>query len=110
MGRFFQIRSHQLCFAAMAAMLATLDARPAVADPDCTCRAQGRDFTLGQSVCFATPKGARIATCGMVLNNTSWQFTQTPCVVSRLPPATPPHQDRAGVQTRHTRQVMVGAP
>jgi hypothetical protein len=111
MGRFFRIRSHRLCIAAVAALIAMFDARPSVADPDCTCRAQGRDFTLGQSVCLATPKGARIATCAMVLNNTSWQFTETPCVVSRLPPAKPPHHAyRAGVQTRHTRQVMVGAP
>ena len=65
------------------ALAATLDARPSVADPECTCRAQGRDFTLGQSVCLATPKGTRIATCVMVLNNTSWQFTETPCVVSQ---------------------------
>jgi hypothetical protein len=104
MSRFFQIRSHQLCIAAMAALIATLDARPSAADPDCTCRARGRDFTLGQSVCLATPKGARIATCAMVLNNTSWQFTETPCVVSNLRPA------RSPVQTRHTRQVMLGAP
>lgn len=53
---------------------------------DCTCRSQGRDFELGQSACLQTPKGARIATCGMVLNNTSWQFTDTPCVVSQVPP------------------------
>jgi hypothetical protein len=86
------------------ALAATLDARPSAADPDCTCRAQGRNFTLGQSVCLATPRGARIATCAMVLNNTSWQFTETPCVVSNLRPA-----PRA-VQTRHTRQVMLGAP
>jgi hypothetical protein len=90
--------------AAMAVMIVALDARPSVADPDCTCRARGRDFTLGQSVCLATPKGARIATCAMVLNNTSWQFTETPCVVSGLRPAHRP------VQTRHTRQVMLGAP
>src|SRR6266567_1466998 len=104
MGRFFLIRSHQLCIAAMAALTATLDARPSVADPDCTCRAQGRDFTLGQSMCLATPKGARVATCVMVLNNTSWQFTETACVVSNLRPTRHP------VQTRHTRQVMLGAP
>src|SRR5258708_39152199 len=101
MGRFFQIRSCQLRVAALAALIATLDARPSVADPDCTSRAQGRDFTLGQSTCLATPKGARIATCGMVLNNTSWQLTETPCVVSHLRPAHRP------VQTRHTRQVML---
>jgi hypothetical protein len=84
-------------------MIVALDVRPSVADPDCTCRARGRDFTLGQSVCLATPKGVRIATCAMVLNNTSWKFTETPCVVSHLPPARPPHRARrAGVQTRHS--------
>jgi hypothetical protein len=102
MSRHFHTRSHQLCVAM--ALIAALEARPAMADPDCTCRAQGRDFKLGQSVCLATPQGARIATCGMVLNNTSWQFTETPCVVSGLRPGDRP------VQTRHTRQVMLGAP
>lgn len=103
MGRFFQIRSRRLCVAATAVMIVALDARPSAADPDCTCRARGRDFTLGQSVCLATPKGARIATCAMVLNNTSWQFTETPCVVSHLSPAGPPLRAcRAGVQTRHS--------
>ena len=52
---------------------------------DCTCRSQGRDYELGKSVCLQTPKGARIATCGMVLNNTSWQFSDTPCVISEAP-------------------------
>jgi hypothetical protein len=103
MGRLRQIRSHWRSTAVMAVLAVLLDARSSVADPECTCRAQGRDFTLGQSVCLATPKGARIATCAMVLNNTSWQFTETPCVVSNLRPALRP------VQTRHTRQVMLGA-
>jgi hypothetical protein len=49
---------------------------------DCTCRAQGRDFEMGQSVCMATPKGFRLATCGMVLNNSSWNVSESPCVVS----------------------------
>ncbi len=26
-----------------------------------------------------------MATCGMVLNNTSWQFSDTPCVISATP-------------------------
>ena len=59
------------------------------ASADCTCRSQGRDYDLGQSVCLQSPKGARIATCGMVLNNTSWQFTETPCTVSQAPAAQP---------------------
>jgi hypothetical protein len=53
---------------------------------DCTCRALGRDFELGRSICLATPGGSRLATCGLVLNNTSWSISSTPCVVSSLAP------------------------
>ena len=53
---------------------------------DCTCRAQGRDFEQGQAVCLATPNGPRIATCGMVLNNSSWEVSQSPCVYSQPVP------------------------
>ena len=49
---------------------------------DCTCRAQGRDFDLGRSICLNTPGGFRLATCDMVLNNTSWRISATPCVVA----------------------------
>ena len=66
---------------------ALLSAAPA--DPNCICRARGKEFELGQSTCLPSPKGPRIATCGMVLNNTSWQFTDTPCVISQAPPAKP---------------------
>jgi hypothetical protein len=69
---------------------------------DCTCRSQGRDYELGKSVCLQTPKGARIATCGMVLNNTSWQFSDTPCVVSEVPAdAAPAKHDHASHEARH---------
>jgi hypothetical protein len=57
----------------------------AAADPNCICRARGKEFELGQSTCLPSPKGPRIATCGMVLNNTSWQFTEMPCVISAAP-------------------------
>jgi hypothetical protein len=50
------------------------------AEPNCTCRARGRSFELGQSACLQTPKGPRIAVCVMVLNNTSWQISETPCI------------------------------
>ena len=68
---------------------------------DCTCRSQGRDYELGTSVCLQTPKGARIATCGMVLNNTSWQFSDTPCVISQAPDEASPRQDQASQRVRH---------
>jgi hypothetical protein len=47
--------------------------------PECVCRAQGRTFTVGESACLRTPAGARVAFCGMVLNNTSWHFTERSC-------------------------------
>ena len=67
----------------------------------CTCRSQGRDFELGQSTCLQTPKGARIATCGMVLNNTSWKFTETPCVVSDARPEEAVEPARAAAHDHH---------
>ena len=59
-------------------------------DPaNCFCRAQGRTFAVGETACLRTGEGPRVAECGMVLNNTSWQFSDTPCVVSSSvdPPA-----------------------
>jgi len=47
--------------------------------PDCVCRAQGRTFAVGESVCLRTAAGPRVALCGMVLNNTSWELTERSC-------------------------------
>jgi hypothetical protein len=69
----------------LALILLAADALFGAAAADCICRARGQEFALGQSVCLPTAKGPRIATCGMVLNNTSWQFSDTPCVVSDAP-------------------------
>jgi len=86
------------------ALIAACDATLSLAAADCTCRSQGRDYDLGKSVCLQTPKGARIATCGMVLNNTSWQFSETPCVVSELPvDATPGHASHEHAGHQHAR-------
>lgn len=49
----------------------------------CTCRAQGRDFELGERACLRTPNGMRMARCTMVLNNTSWEFSDELCPQSR---------------------------
>lgn len=77
---------------AVIALIAGTNLSPAA---DCTCRSQGRDYELGTSVCLQTPKGARIATCGMVLNNTSWQFSDTPCVISQMPGEASPRLEQA---------------
>jgi hypothetical protein len=65
------------------AVLAAFDSATS-ADPQCTCRALGRSFELGQSACLPSPKGPRIAVCVMVLNMTSWQISDTPCVGARM--------------------------
>ena len=46
---------------------------------DCYCRAQGRTFAVGESVCLRTAEGPRLAECQMVLNVTSWGMTERPC-------------------------------
>jgi hypothetical protein len=49
-------------------------------DPSqCYCRAQGRMFALGESVCLRTAEGPRIAECRMVTNVTSWGVTERRC-------------------------------
>jgi hypothetical protein len=68
-------------FAAVA-LLAALDATWMNAAADCICRAHGREFAHGQTACLMSPKGPRLATCGMVLNNSSWEFSEAPCTVS----------------------------
>jgi hypothetical protein len=66
----------------LAAALVVASAAHSRALADCTCRAFGRDFDLGRSACLATPQGLRLATCGMVLNNTAWRFSETPCLAT----------------------------
>jgi hypothetical protein len=65
------------------AVLGAFDCSAAV-QPECTCRALGRSFELGQTACLPTPKGPRMAVCVMVLNMTSWQMSDTPCVGARM--------------------------
>jgi hypothetical protein len=47
--------------------------------PYCVCRAPGRTFEVGQTACLQTPNGPRLAECSIVINNTSWRFTDSPC-------------------------------
>jgi hypothetical protein len=64
------------------ALLSVIGASPVAAD--CTCRALGREYQKGETVCLRNASGQnRLATCGMVLNNSSWEFSSTPCVSSQ---------------------------
>ncbi|MCK7611521.1 hypothetical protein [Roseibium sediminicola] len=49
----------------------------------CTCRYKGQDYGLGESICLKGSDGMRMATCAMVLNNTSWEFSNAPCPLSQ---------------------------
>lgn len=62
-------------------------------DPNCTCRYAGQSYALDTCVCIVTPQGARMACCGMVVNNTSWTFTRNGCPVA----AAPQSPDRPGL-------------
>jgi hypothetical protein len=84
----------------LALVAASLPAQAAEAAPqqaqgaariDCTCRANGHSYHLGERVCLSTPKGFRIAECRMSQNVTSWTVGSEDCVVSAvLPPSWAP--------------------
>lgn len=69
-------------------LLALLAGTPAAAQPaqapghnpiDCYCRAAGRTFAQGETVCLKTPEGPRLAQCRMEINVMSWAILPTPC-------------------------------
>ena len=69
-------------------MLATLGlavAQSAPVLPECTCRAFGQMYKLGEQVCLATPTGYRMASCEMSQNMTNWNFSNQTCNVSLRP-------------------------
>lgn len=51
----------------------------------CRCKFSGQDYKLGQHVCMSTPVGTVLARCDLMLNNTSWVPTNTPCVIGMSP-------------------------
>ena len=53
----------------------------------CICRYQGEDFVLGEEVCMDRTTGSTMARCEMVLNNTSWKFSEAPCPVTNVLPS-----------------------
>lgn len=83
---------------------AFMSAAPGItnAGENCTCRAYGRDFKLSQSTCLATPRGFRLATCAIFLNNTSWNFSDIACVIARsLSANAPDTTSQASASHRH---------
>lgn len=54
------------------------------------CRYQGRIFNQGDLVCINLNGKARLARCGMMLNNASWNFLQDGCPTAALTPPSAP--------------------
>ena len=55
----------------------------------CRCLYQGKSFDQGELVCIHVGGKTRLARCGMLLNNSSWQFVQNGCpsaLMTVLPP------------------------
>lgn len=55
----------------------------------CACRANGKNYEVGQRVCLSTPKGFRIAECRLSQNVTTWALQSEACDVTAQMPATP---------------------
>ncbi len=53
---------------------------------NCTCRYRGSNYHIGDEICLNSPSGPKMATCDMVLNNTSWSMSETPCPTAKITP------------------------
>lgn len=54
----------------------------ALAEPRCLCRYAAQLYDQGDCVCMTTSAGPRLACCGRVLNNSSWEFLANGCGVA----------------------------
>ncbi|MEP0456470.1 MAG: hypothetical protein ABJD57_26750 [Roseibium sp.] len=68
----------------------------AVDAADCTCRHLGLDYQVGAQICLKSPAGKRVAVCGMMLNNTSWKITDTPCPSAHFTPKPKATEKKSG--------------
>jgi len=60
------------------------------AERQCTCRYAGQSYALGACVCIDRPgAGPQYACCSMVLNNTSWKFSDKGCPTAMSEPVGP---------------------
>jgi len=59
---------------------------PPVTLPPCTCRASGKSWIVGETICLKTPSGERLAICTTDENVTTWRISPVPCATSSLAP------------------------
>ncbi len=88
----YQIPGNWLPAAALVLGLSAAAPGTARGESNCTCRYAGRSYGLETCVCIVTPSGPRMACCGLVLNNTSWTFTNQACPVAIAPDPVPTQQ------------------
>ena len=50
------------------------------AGPNCTCRANGKDYKQGQVLCIAS----KLRRCEMYLNNTNWKVISEDCPLTGI--------------------------
>lgn len=81
------VPAFKTCFAALAFAIFMLSSGIAFAGESCTCRFKGQSFAIDSCVCLSTSEGPRMACCGYVLNNTSWNFTKKLCPVAEGSPS-----------------------
>lgn len=76
-----RVLTSHVWFGAIAIWLTLGVSSVAQSEPNCTCRYKGQSYALDTCVCLSTSEGPRMACCGLVLNNTSWNFTKKLCPV-----------------------------
>jgi hypothetical protein len=75
------------CVVVAAASAAALVSASSAGAHDCQCRYAGQKYDQGATVCMR----GKIAECGMVLNNSSWNIVAEACPQVRAPgPPQPP--------------------
>lgn len=78
--RLLALAAPVLCLAlAPAARAEPATAQAANPHINCTCRANGRSYHIGERVCLTTPAGKRVAECRMQQNVTSWTLGPEDC-------------------------------
>ncbi len=60
-------------------------------DHNCMCRAGGKLYPIGETICLRTYKGDLLATCAMSQNVLNWETGAEGCTVSLAPDSLAPN-------------------
>jgi hypothetical protein len=74
-------KTYVVVLAACAAVAVSLAAASSAGAHDCQCRFAGQKYHQGTTVCMR----GKVAECGMVLNNSSWNIVAETCPQVRAP-------------------------